>query len=132
MPTPVAMGIRAAVQRGVELIAALNRRRLPKADSPFVVGIHTPMAAELTLEHLAVTGAIPPGLSGRYLKMGANPVNPDPAGITGSWVTAWSTASPSQAAARTGIATAGSGRGWRQPHSAGPQRPARGGAGTTP
>jgi hypothetical protein len=29
MPNPVAMGIRAAVQRGVELIAALNRRRLP-------------------------------------------------------------------------------------------------------
>jgi carotenoid cleavage dioxygenase-like enzyme len=80
MPNPVAMGIRAAVQRGVELIAALNRRRLPKADSPFVVGIHTPMAAELTLENLAVTGAIPVGLSGRYLKMGANPVNPDPAG----------------------------------------------------
>ena len=80
MPNPVAMGIRAAVQRGVELIAALNRRRLPKADSPFVVGIHMPMAAELTLENLAVTGAIPLGLSGRYLKMGANPVNPDPAG----------------------------------------------------
>jgi hypothetical protein len=47
MPPPLLWAF-AAVQPVVELIAALNRRRLPKADSPFVVGIHTPMAARTT------------------------------------------------------------------------------------
>jgi carotenoid cleavage dioxygenase len=51
-----------------------------KADSSFLVGIHEPMRSELTLENLEVAGSIPAGLSGRYLKMGANPVRPDPAG----------------------------------------------------
>ena len=53
---------------------------MPKTDSPYVVGIHAPMQSELTLQDLAVTGSIPVGLNGRYLKMGANPVSPDPAG----------------------------------------------------
>jgi carotenoid cleavage dioxygenase len=38
------------------------------------------MEAELTLTDLAVTGAIPPALDGRYLRIGPNPVAPDPAG----------------------------------------------------
>jgi len=38
------------------------------------------MRSELTLYDLAVTGAIPAGLNGRYLKMGANPAKLDPAG----------------------------------------------------
>ncbi len=38
------------------------------------------MQSELTLQDLVVTGSIPAGLDGRYLKMGANPVRPDPAG----------------------------------------------------
>ena len=38
------------------------------------------MRAELTLEGLAVSGTIPAGLAGRYLKMGANPVRPEKAG----------------------------------------------------
>ena len=80
MPNPVQSAMRAAIEGGVDLVAAFNRRRLPKADSPFGVGIHAPMATELTLHDLAVSGAIPPGLDGRYLKMGANPVAPDPAG----------------------------------------------------
>ncbi len=80
MPNPIQATIRAALERGVDLLAAYNRRRLPKVASPFVVGIHAPMRAELTLEDLAVTGTIPPGLDGRYLKMGANPVAPDPLG----------------------------------------------------
>jgi hypothetical protein len=33
-------------------------------------GVHAPMREELTLENLPVTGAIPPGLDGLYLKMG--------------------------------------------------------------
>lgn len=44
------------------------------------MGVHRPMRAELTLDHLDVTGTIPPTLHGRYLKMGANPARPDHAG----------------------------------------------------
>ncbi|WP_267427811.1 hypothetical protein [Methylobacterium sp. GC_Met_2] len=55
------------------LWAACNRLRRPGTDNPFVVGVHEPMRAELTLENLPVTGSIPLGLDGLYLKMGANP-----------------------------------------------------------
>ena len=82
MLNSVRSALRAAAESGVGFVAALNRRRLPKA-APFLVGIHAPMQAELTLGELAVAGSIPAGLDGRYLKMGANPVNPDPAG--GHW-----------------------------------------------
>ena len=47
--------------------------------NPFLTGIHAPMDEELTLVDLAVTGEIPAGLSGRYLRIGPNPVAPDPA-----------------------------------------------------
>lgn len=80
MLNPVRSALRAAIENGVEFVAAYNRRRLPRTDSPFLVGIHAPMRSELTLEDLTVTGTIPAGLDGRYLKMGANPVDPDPAG----------------------------------------------------
>ena len=75
---PIESAVRALAEDAVERIAAWNRRRLPRAEPPYVVGIHRPMPAELTLEHLAVSGSIPAGLRGRYLKMGANPVSPDP------------------------------------------------------
>ncbi len=80
MPNPVEQAIRTVMERGVGLVAAFNRRRLPKVDNPFLVGIHRPMPSELSLQDLTVTGRIPAGLSGRYLKMGANPVNADPLG----------------------------------------------------
>ena len=80
MPNPVQLAIRAAAEGAIELIAAWNRKRLPQTEAPFLVGIHRPMRSELTLAHLTVTGSIPAGLNGRYLKMGANPVSPDPAG----------------------------------------------------
>ncbi len=80
MPNPVRSTVRAVAEGAVELIAAWNRRRLPRAEAPYMVGIHQPMRTELTLEHPAVTGSLPPGLNGRYLKMGANPANPNPAG----------------------------------------------------
>jgi carotenoid cleavage dioxygenase len=76
----VEAALRTAIEGGVEWVAAFNRRRLPKGDGAFLAGIHRPMPSELTLEDLAVSGRIPPGLNGRYLKMGANPVKPDPAG----------------------------------------------------
>ncbi len=80
MSNPLPSAFRAAIERGVEIVAAYNRKRLPRKDSPFLVGIHEPMRSELTLDGLPVTGSIPAGLDGRYLKMGANPVHPDPAG----------------------------------------------------
>ena len=80
MPNPAQSAVRAVMERGVELVAAYNRKRLPKTASPYLVGVHAPMRSELTLQDLAVTGSIPAGLNGQYLKMGANPVNPDHAG----------------------------------------------------
>jgi len=77
---PVELAVRAVAEGAVELIAALNRKRLPQTASPYAVGIHRPMPSELTLDSLAVTGSIPAGLNGRYLKMGANPVKPDAVG----------------------------------------------------
>jgi carotenoid cleavage dioxygenase len=76
MPNRVQSALRAAAEAGVGLWAACNRLRLPGTANPFVVGVHAPMREELTLENLPVTGAIPPGLDGIYLKMGANPVRP--------------------------------------------------------
>ncbi len=80
MPNAIEAIVRAAAERTVDMIATYNRKRLPKVASPFVVGIHEPMRSELTLEDLAVTGTIPAGLAGRYLKMGANPLHPDKLG----------------------------------------------------
>jgi len=80
MPNPVQSAVRAVAEGAVELIAAWNRKRLPKTGSPYLVGIHAPMRAELTLQDLAVVGSIPAGLNGCYLKMGANPVSPESAG----------------------------------------------------
>ena len=80
MPNPFQSAVRATPERGVEFVAARNRKRLSRTAGPFLVGVHAPMRAELTLRDLAVTGAIPVGFNGRYLKMGANPVTPDHAG----------------------------------------------------
>lgn len=80
MPNPFRSAVRATLERGVEFVAARNRKRLPETAAPFLVGVHAPLRAELTLRDLAVTGRIPAGLNGRYLKMGANPVAPDAAG----------------------------------------------------
>ena len=76
----VGAAIQSIAERGVELIAAFNRRRLPAELASFSIGVHAPIAAEMTLRDLAVIGSIPAGLDGRYLKMGANPVSADPAG----------------------------------------------------
>jgi carotenoid cleavage dioxygenase len=46
---------------------------------PYLSGVHAPMHAELTLEDLSVTGTIPQALDGRYLRMGPNPMKPNPA-----------------------------------------------------
>jgi carotenoid cleavage dioxygenase len=80
MPISVQAAVRAWAEKAVTAIGAFNRRRLPDRGAPFLVGVHAPMPAELTLTDLVVTGTIPPGLNGRYLKMGANPVRPEHAG----------------------------------------------------
>ncbi|WP_457107548.1 8'-apo-carotenoid 13,14-cleaving dioxygenase [Methylobacterium sp. P5_C11] len=74
MPNPVQSAFRTLAEGGVGLIAACNRLRLPGTRNPFVIGVHAPMREELSLQDLPVIGAIPPGLDGLYLKMGANPV----------------------------------------------------------
>ena len=73
--------IRSVVGRGVELVADFNRKRLPEPETPhpFLTGIHQPMAGEMTLVDLPVTGAIPPELDGRYLRIGPNPIAANPA-----------------------------------------------------
>lgn len=73
-------GPRDCVMKGVSALAAINRRRLPEpaGPHPLLTGIHAPMPDELTLDELEVDGAIPPELDGRYLRIGPNPLKPDP------------------------------------------------------
>ncbi|WP_254606323.1 carotenoid oxygenase family protein [Sphingomonas bacterium] len=47
---------------------------------PFLEGVHAPMTEELTLTTLDVVGTIPATLDGRYLRIGPNPITPDPVG----------------------------------------------------
>jgi carotenoid cleavage dioxygenase-like enzyme len=68
--------IRGAVTAGVTGLAGINRKRLA-SDNPFLSGIHAPMAGELTLTDLAVTGEIPAELDGRYVRIGPNPEHAD-------------------------------------------------------
>lgn len=80
MASSVETLIRSTVTKGVNALADFNRKRLPQVEGhPFLTGIHAPMTEELTLTELAVTGAIPPALDGRYLRIGPNAIAPDPA-----------------------------------------------------
>jgi carotenoid cleavage dioxygenase len=64
----------------VGAVASFNRWRLPprNAPHPLLTGVHQPMAEELTLFDLVVEGVIPAELDGRYVRIGPNPVAPDP------------------------------------------------------
>lgn len=80
MASSVETLIRSTVTKGITALAGYNRKRLPPVeDHPFLTGIHAPMAEEKTLTELPVTGTIPPALQGRYLRIGPNPIAPDPA-----------------------------------------------------
>ena len=82
MASTVEKLIRNTVTKGAMKIAAFNRQRMPAPDKPhpFLTGIHAPMDRELTLDALEVRGTIPPGLDGRYVRIGPNPVTaPNPA-----------------------------------------------------
>lgn len=80
MAGTVETAIRSVVAKGIEVVADFNRKHLPKTDHPFLTGIHQPLGGEMTLVDLPVTGTIPAALDGRYLRIGPNPVAPDPAG----------------------------------------------------
>ncbi|QXQ08581.1 carotenoid oxygenase family protein [Sphingosinicellaceae bacterium] len=72
--------VRAVTSPIISGIASFNRWRLPVLDAPhpLLTGIHQPMTEELTLTDLAFDGVIPPELDGRYIRIGPNPVAPDP------------------------------------------------------
>lgn len=78
MASVIEKTIRSAVTRGVMTVADFNRKRLrePEGGHPYLTGIHTPMAEEVTLSALRVEGEIPAQLDGRYLRIGPNPVTP--------------------------------------------------------
>jgi carotenoid cleavage dioxygenase-like enzyme len=80
MASVVETAIRSVVAKGVTALATFNRGRMraPEGPHPFLTGLHAPMREELTIEDLAVTGAIPPALHGRYLRIGPNPIAADP------------------------------------------------------
>lgn len=80
MASMIETAIRSTVSKGIGVVAEYNRKRLVATDHPFLTGIHKPMDQELTLEDLPVTGTIPAALDGRYLRIGPNPIAPDPAG----------------------------------------------------
>jgi 8'-apo-carotenoid 13,14-cleaving dioxygenase len=78
MASSVETLIRKTVSKGLLKVAEFNRDRMdvPEKPHPFLSGIHTPMAAELTLDTLTVTGEIPAALDGRYIRIGPNPASP--------------------------------------------------------
>ena len=78
MPSAVETAIRSAIGAGVNRVAAYNRTHAKNdlGPHPYLTGIHTPMAEELTLETLAVIGQIPTELNGRYCRIGPNPATP--------------------------------------------------------
>jgi carotenoid cleavage dioxygenase len=79
MASAVETVIRRAVGAGVDAVAGFNRRRLPRvAAHPFLTGIHAPMTEEKMLTELAHTGTIPASLDGHYVRIGPNPIAPDP------------------------------------------------------
>ena len=69
--------------RAVSALAKFNRQRMParRMPNPFLSGGNTPLQAEYTLTDLAVTGQIPPELSGRYVRIGPNPMLPPLASV---------------------------------------------------
>ncbi len=80
MASSVETLIRGAVTKGIMKVAEFNADRL-KTDKPhpYLTGIHAPMTREVTLDTLHVSGTIPAGLNGRYIRIGPNPINANPA-----------------------------------------------------
>ncbi|MBS0482528.1 MAG: carotenoid oxygenase family protein [Proteobacteria bacterium] len=69
------------VTKGITAVAGFNRGRMDEgAEHAYLGGVHAPVAAEMTIADLAVTGTIPAELSGRYVRIGPNPFKSDPRG----------------------------------------------------
>jgi 8'-apo-carotenoid 13,14-cleaving dioxygenase len=78
MASAVETLIRKVATPAILKVAAFNRNRMnqPEQPHPFLSGIHTPVSEEHTTTNLKVTGTIPAGLDGRYIRIGPNPVIP--------------------------------------------------------
>jgi len=75
MGSPVEAAIRSTVMAGVKHISSFNRSiRWSTKPNPYLTGVHKPMSGELTLTDLKMTGSIPDGLNGLYVRNGPNPV----------------------------------------------------------
>ena len=81
MASETEVKIRAAVTKALNTTAAFNRKlKNPFRKHMFLTGIHEPMAEELSLDHLEISGEIPETLVGTYARIGPNPFKPDPRG----------------------------------------------------
>jgi carotenoid cleavage dioxygenase len=81
MASAVEDTIRSIAGKGFEAVAGISRSLQDSArEHRFLTGVHTPIHEEKTLTDLEVTGAIPPQLSGCYVRIGPNPFKPDPRG----------------------------------------------------
>ena len=82
MASVIEKTIRAAVTPVMGAVANYNRKRLPDPveGHPYLTGVHAPMQSEETISAMQVTGNIPSGLDGRYMRIGPNPVTPPQAG----------------------------------------------------
>ena len=71
MTSPVQQKIKSLATSALGVLAAINRKRLPKltAGNPYLTGLNRPMTEEKTIESLAVSGTIPAALNGRYLRI---------------------------------------------------------------
>ncbi len=81
MASETEVKIRAAVTKALNTAAAFNRKlKNPFRKHMFLTGMHQPMAEELSLDHLEISGQIPQALTGTYARIGPNPFKPDPRG----------------------------------------------------
>lgn len=81
MASAVETAIRSVVTKGITAVAGINRSLKDKDRAhPYLTGVHAPMKDEQTITDLKVTGTIPAELAGRYVRIGPNPINPDPRG----------------------------------------------------
>jgi carotenoid cleavage dioxygenase len=73
MASAVENAIRGVVGKGLEALSEINRRRMKPVRNPWLEGVHAPLKAEQSLDHLEVRGTLPPDLDGLYLRNGPNP-----------------------------------------------------------
>ena len=77
------------------------------AENRFLEGSFAPVTEEITAFDLPVTGSLPAGLNGRYLRNGPTRWAWTTPTTTGSWALAWSAACGCVAARRSGTQPVG-------------------------